>query len=263
MQLEHTFTVPVPIDDAFKVLRDIERVAPCMPGATLDEVQGDEFTGTVKVKVGPMTVQYKGTARFIDVDEEQHSAGIEAHGKEARGSGTAKATIHAYLKELRADETEVRVHTDLAITGKPAQFGRGVISDIGEKLLGRFADCLASELGRQPEPAPAPGPDTPASAAREPSAAASATQATGAEPASMSTAQPAEGISAAAAARSATAAAPQRPAAAEQPAVYARPSDDAIDLLDVAGAPVLKRLAPVAAAVFLVLFILWIINRGK
>jgi uncharacterized protein len=157
MQLEHTFTVPVPVDEAFSVLRDIERVAPCMPGATLGEVNGDRFTGTVKVKVGPITVQYQGAGQFTEVDEETHTATIQASGKESRGAGTAKATIHAVLRERDDHQTEVNVVTDLAITGKVAQFGRGVMDDVGAKLLGMFADCLSEELGRQPEPAPSAG----------------------------------------------------------------------------------------------------------
>lgn len=175
MQLEHTFTVPAPVEEAWKVLRDIERVAPCMPGATLDSVDGDEFSGRVKVKVGPMTVTYRGDARFVDVDEEAHTASIEAKGTETRGSGTARATVTARLTG-RGDETDVVLTTDLTITGKPAQFGRGVMADVGNKLIGEFADCLASELAgpptpaEEPEPAAAPAAAPTAAPAEEPAA---------------------------------------------------------------------------------------------
>src|SRR5688500_5560845 len=122
MQLTHHFTVPIGADQAFRVLRDIERVAPCMPGATLDAGTGDEFTGTVKVKVGPMQITYRGEARFIDVDEAARTAAIEAKGKEMRGAGTAAAVVRATLQEQGPDSTLVTVKTDLNVTGKPAQF---------------------------------------------------------------------------------------------------------------------------------------------
>ncbi|MGH8906631.1 MAG: SRPBCC family protein [Egibacteraceae bacterium] len=154
MRLAHTFTVPVPVDEAFTVLRDIERIAPCMPGATLEEVTSEQFTGAVKVKVGPISMQFQGTGRFVDLDEDKHIATIEASGREARGAGTARATIRAELHARGDRETEVNVVTDLAITGRVAQFGRGVMSDIGAKLLGQFADCLSEELGRHGDPHP-------------------------------------------------------------------------------------------------------------
>jgi uncharacterized protein len=145
MEFEQTFTVPVSVDEAWKVLQDIERIAPCMPGATLEEFSGDEFSGQVKVKLGPMTVTYRGTARFIERDESARRVAIEASGKEARGAGTAQATITSTMVD-RGGQTEVKVHTDLAITGRPAQFGRGVMTDVAGKLLDQFAGCLSDEL---------------------------------------------------------------------------------------------------------------------
>src|SRR5947209_15173603 len=167
MKLEHEFTVPATVDEAWRVLLDVERVAPCMPGATLTSVDGDEFTGTVKVKVGPIQVTYKGEARFINRDDAAHRVTIEASGKEARGSGTAAATVTA---ELKADggQTRAVVVTDLNITGRPAQFGRGVMADVGGKLIGRFAECLAEELGggsQSSQPGAAPTPPSAAAAA--------------------------------------------------------------------------------------------------
>jgi carbon monoxide dehydrogenase subunit G len=149
MQLEHEFTVPVGVDDAWRVLLDIERIAPCLPGATVTSVDGDEFTGTVKVKVGPITVAYNGSGRFLAKDDEKHVAVIEASGKETRGAGTARATVTATLYD-DAPDTRVVAVTDLAITGRPAQFGRSVLADVGAKLVGQFADCLAEELAARP-----------------------------------------------------------------------------------------------------------------
>jgi carbon monoxide dehydrogenase subunit G len=207
MQLEHEFTVPVPVETAWAVFLDVERLAPCMPGAVLDEVRGDEFDGRVKVKVGPITVTYGGTASFIEKDVENRRLVIKATGKEAKGAGTAAATITAVFKES-GDETHVNVSTDLAITGRPAQFGRGVMVDVSNKLLGMFTDCLSELISPKAEPAPV-ADSAPAAAA---------------------------------------------PTSAAKPVARAEP--EAIDLLGVSGAPVLKRLAPVAAVVALLLLVL-------
>jgi carbon monoxide dehydrogenase subunit G len=146
VQLEHSFRVPVDIEQAWQVLLDIERIGPCLPGAVIDSVDGDDFTGTVKVKVGPINLTYKGKASFVEKDPTAHRAVIDARGKDARGSGTASAKVTASLRP-DGDGTAVDVLTDLDITGKPAQFGRGVMADVGNKLLGQFADCLATRLG--------------------------------------------------------------------------------------------------------------------
>jgi carbon monoxide dehydrogenase subunit G len=146
VQLENSFTVPVPVDEAWRVLLDIERIAPCMPGAALDTVDGDDFTGRVKVKLGPINLTYQGKASFIEKDEAAHKAVIDARGKDQRGNGTAAAVVTAKLAAEGAI-TRVDVLTDLNITGRPAQFGRGVMTDVGNKLLGQFADKLAAQLG--------------------------------------------------------------------------------------------------------------------
>ncbi|HXA62003.1 MAG TPA: SRPBCC family protein, partial [Streptosporangiaceae bacterium] len=138
MELDHEFTVPVPVDQAWSVLLDLERVAPCVPGAVLDTIDGDEFTGRLKVKLGAMTITNKGLARFVAVDEAAHSVTIEGTGKEARGSGTASATVQAQLYD-QGDHTKVTVHTKLNVTGRPAQFGRSILSEVGAKLIARFA----------------------------------------------------------------------------------------------------------------------------
>ncbi|MPQ98937.1 carbon monoxide dehydrogenase [Modestobacter sp. I12A-02628] len=146
MQLENSFTVPLPIDEAWRVLLDIDRIAPCMPGAALDSVDGDDFTGRVKVKLGPINLTYAGKGSFIEKDEAAHRAVIDARGKDQRGNGTAAAIVTATLA-AEGTSTRVDVLTDLNITGRPAQFGRGVMTDVGNKLLGQFADKLAAQLG--------------------------------------------------------------------------------------------------------------------
>ena len=203
MKLENRFTVPVPVEQAWRVLLDVERIAPCMPGATLTSVDGDRFEGTVKVKVGPINLTYGGKASFVSKDDATHVAVIDGSGKETRGTGTAKALITCRLV-AQGDSTQVEVDTDLNVTGKPAQFGRGVLADVSSKLVDQFAACLSDELGAAvTEAAPAP----------------------------------------------ATAVPPPRPPA------------EAIDLLGTAGAPVLKRLAPLLAGLALVLLVVRRLRR--
>lgn len=158
MQLEHSFTVPVPVDQAWAVLLDIEAIAPCLPGASIDSVDGDSFTGTVKVKLGPIGLTYKGKASFTDKEVASHRAVITAQGRDSRGNGTAKATVTATLLTAanQPAQTSVVVVTELDITGKPAQFGRSVLVDVGNKLIGQFADCLSSKLAAEPPPSQQP-----------------------------------------------------------------------------------------------------------
>ncbi len=145
MELEHSFTVPVPADQAWDVLLDVERVAPCMPGATLDSVEGDEIKGRIKVKLGPVSMTYAGTARFTERDRDAGVVTLKASGKETRGAGTAAATIRSELHD-QGGQTEVTVHTSLNVTGRPAQFGRGMMADVSAKLIGVFASNLADML---------------------------------------------------------------------------------------------------------------------
>src|ERR1700733_11476290 len=154
MELEHSFTVPVPEERAWEVLMDVNRVAPCMPGATLDSVEGDDIKGRIKVKVGPIAMTYAGTAHFAERDEQNHVIVLEASGKETRGAGTASATVRSTLQEQGA-QTHVIVHTTLNVTGRPAQFGRGVMAEVGGKLIGIFASNLA-EMLRADQPADQP-----------------------------------------------------------------------------------------------------------
>jgi carbon monoxide dehydrogenase subunit G len=148
MELEHSFSVPVPAERAWDVLLDVERVAPCMPGATLDSVEGDSIAGKIKVKVGPITMTYAGTAKFTERDRDAGVVTLEASGKETRGAGTASASVRSQLTP-EGDHTQVTVHTTLNVTGKPAQFGRGVMTEVGGKLIGIFANNLASMLAAE------------------------------------------------------------------------------------------------------------------
>jgi uncharacterized protein len=149
MELEHSFTVPVPEERAWEVLLDVKRVAPCMPGATLESADGDEIKGRIKVKVGPIAMTYAGTARFTERDPDAHVITLEASGKETRGAGTASASVRSVL-EGQGDQTHVVVHTTLNVTGRPAQFGRGVMAEVGGKLIGIFASNLAEMLAAEP-----------------------------------------------------------------------------------------------------------------
>jgi uncharacterized protein len=238
MKLENRFTVPVPRAQALAVLLDVERIAPCLPGATLTSRDGDEFTGTVKVKVGPINLTYGGRASFVSVDEDAGVVVIEGTGKETRGTGTAKAVVTCRLLDKGAT-TDVEVDTDLAITGKPAQFGRGVLADVSAKLVDQFAACLSEEI--LAGAAPAAPSDGAAAAAPSDGAAAAA---------------PPDGAAAATPSAGAAAAAPPA-AAAARPVREAAP----IDLLATAGNPLLKRLAPVAAVLVVLLLLVRRLRR--
>lgn len=145
MELTNSFRVGVAVAEAWEVLTDVERIAPCMPGAQLQEVAGEEYRGIVKVKVGPITAQYKGSATFVEQDKDAGRAVLKAEGRDIRGQGNASALITATLTP-DGDGTEVKVLTDLTITGRVAQFGRGVLADVSSKLLGQFVDCLENDL---------------------------------------------------------------------------------------------------------------------
>lgn len=278
MELEHEFTVPVPVEQAWPVLLDIERVAPCMPGATLDSVEGDDFTGRLKVKVGPVTVTYRGKAGFTYQDEQNHTVTIEGSGKEARGSGTASATVRAQLHG-EDGSTRVTVHTDLQVTGRPAQFGRNVMAEVGAKLIGKFADCLAGQLagGEQAEPAPATASQAgPAStgaseqpAAQTSSTSTSETSGAAAAAASGTTASGRTSPAGAAASEVPASASPNgsatstqdgqgRGSAQQTPTAGSRPTEgEPLDLLDVAGPSMTKRLVPAAGGLVALLALIF------
>ena len=166
MELTHAFDVPASVEQTWSTFMDLERVGGCFPGATVDSVTDDSFTGSVKVKLGPIALVYAGAGRFVERDDAAHRAVIEASGKDKRGNGTAGATVTVQLSPGDG-VTHVEVGTDLAITGKPAQFGRGVMQDVSDKLLGQFVGCIETQLG-------AAGGDSAGAQAGSPSPAASA-----------------------------------------------------------------------------------------
>lgn len=237
MKLEHSFTVPADLETVWQAVLDPERVAPCMPGATLASVDGDSFKGSVKVKVGPISLLYKGSGEFLAKDVDTRTVVIKASGKDARGNGTAAATVTVSLR-ADGDETAGSVNTDLAITGKPAQFGRGLISEVGGKILDSFAACLAAKLGPAPASADEPAPEP--------------------APASLTVVPESDRADAAAAGREAG-----RAAAAVKPKLAAapEPENEPIDLLAYAGPSVLKRAAPVLAGVVALLVFLGLRRR--
>ena len=164
MDLNHQFTVAVPVEDAWRILTDVERIAPCLPGAQLLEIEGDTYRGVVKVKVGPIQAQFKGQANFIERDDIAHKVVLKGEGRDTTGKGNASAIITAEMTAVDANSTSVTVNTDLSVTGKVAQFGRGAMADISDKLLAAFVVNLNSLIAEQPataapastEPAPAP-----------------------------------------------------------------------------------------------------------
>ena len=162
MELNHSFTVNQPIAETWQILTDLERIAPCLPGAQLQEVHGDVYKGVVKIKVGPITAQFKGEAQFAERNDTDFKAVLKASGRDTGGKGNAAATITAQLTPVDADSTTCNLLTDLSITGKVAQFGRGALADVSEKLLAQFSDNLNELIktqGAAPEvatPAPAP-----------------------------------------------------------------------------------------------------------
>ena len=227
MELDHSFTVPVPPDQAWNVLLDVEKIAPCMPGAQVDTVDGDDVAGRLKVKVGPVSLTYKGTATFKDRDTADRSVLVEASGKEMRGAGTASATVRAALRPEDSSDsgTLVTLHTTLNVTGRPAQFGRGVIAEVGSRLIDKFADNLAQQLtnggvaaagpaaaGSAPASAPGAASSTPGAASSTPGAT-TAGNGAGAPPAAAPSASASFAAATSASASSASASSASAPSA--------------------------------------------------
>ncbi|QKE83789.1 SRPBCC family protein [Arthrobacter sp. NEB 688] len=256
MELTHDFTVPADVDTTWATFMDLERVGGCFPGATVTEVSEEGFAGTVKVKLGPIALQYAGTGRFVEKDDAAKRAVIEAKGKDKRGNGTAGATVRIQLAP-DGTGTRVEVVTDLAVTGKPAQFGRGVMQDVSDKLLGQFVGCIEGVLGEAPAAGAAPaGADDTAAPAADASAAAAAGAAESAEapPSSHEPAAPAAAASAAPAAAT--------PSPAPRPAPRPTPRDD--DVIDLGSTvlPVLVRTyAPYVVVGVIGLVVGWLIGN--
>jgi carbon monoxide dehydrogenase subunit G len=254
MQLENSFTIDAPIEKAWEALNTPQTIAPCFPGATLTEYEGDTFTGTVKVKLGPISLTYKGKGVYKERDDAAHRVVIDASGRDSRGNGTAEATVVGTMTADGPDKTAVTMVTDMKITGRPAQFGRGVISDVADKIIGQFASCVASKL--QAGDAPAAAEET----ASEGSAPVPAAVSGSASAARAASSTGSTGTAATATAPVGTAAATTtKPSAASTAPM--KSEIDAIDLLDTAGAPVIKRLAPVVGGLGLLLLVIFLIRR--
>jgi uncharacterized protein len=261
MDLTHRFTVPVPIDEAWAHFNDIGSVAECFPGASVTSAEGETFAGSVKVKLGPIALVYNGTGTFTEKDEATHRMVVDAKGKDKRGNGTAGAAVVMTMTESpgAGTSTDIEVVTDLAITGKPAQFGRGVMQDVSDKLLGQFVACLEQRFegaggaeAEVPEVAEvAEVPEVPA-APVPPAAEPDATLSDEAAPAAVEVPPPAPAAAAAPA--------PAAPAAAV--AGKRKKDDDALNL----GTTVLPILfksywKQALAALVVLAIIIWLITR--
>lgn len=228
MDLTNEFTVPVPIERAWEVLTDVELIAPCLPGAQLQEIEGDEYRGIVKVKVGPISQQYKGKAVFAEKNVEERRLVLNAGGRDVRGQGSADAVITVTMVETDGS-THVVVNSDVTIKGKVAQFGRGMIVDVSEKLLTQFVECLEGKLGVTPAAEVAPASDSESDlTAAEPDEVDAPVDAADADVEAVESSEPVE---------------PDAPTIRK----INQPMAEPVDLLDAAGAPVAKRVAPVVA----------------
>jgi carbon monoxide dehydrogenase subunit G len=243
MEINDAFRVELPVEETWRVLMDIERIAPCLPGAQLREIAGEEFRGVVKVKVGPITAQYKGAAQFESRDDDAHVAVIKGSGRDTRGQGNASATITMRL-EPDGTGTAVSISTDLAITGKVAQFGRGVMADVSARLLAQFVANLERDVLAEPavdlvaEEAAA-APSAPAAPEAEPPVAPTDSALSG-PPGSNGALKTEEGVTV---------------------RTIDSPEVAAVDLLEVGGSPLLKRLLPLVGIV--VILVLWRVRRAR
>ena len=254
MKLENSFTIDAPVEKAWAALNNPETVAPCFPGATLTSYEDDSFTGTVKVKLGPISMTYKGKGTFVERDKSAHKVVVDAQGRDSRGNGTASAKVTASLAADGPEKTAVTMVTDMTITGKPAQFGRGVISDVADKIIGQFASCVADKLSGD-ESAEAAGTTETAEATESPA------QVSG--EGSVAPTAPASSANGSSAAPTTTAAPAATPVATSPAMSPMRSEIDAIDLLDTAGAPVLKRVAPILGGGLLLLLIVIVIRAAR
>jgi carbon monoxide dehydrogenase subunit G len=225
IELDNSFTVPVPPEQAWDVLLDVERIAPCMPGASVLSVDGDEIEGQVKVKLGPLSLTYKGTAKFTEKDQESHTIAIEANGKETRGAGTASANVTATLKPGDTGaETVVSIHTSLNVTGRPAQFGRSLLPEVSGKLIQQFATNLEAMITADTATDETAVGDAPAPETGE-----------------VSAESPVE------AAATAPTEAPSPAPVAAKPAAPVVQREESLNAFKFVVVPILKRLVPVAA----------------
>lgn len=271
MKINNEFTVGVPVEEAWNIMLDLERIAPCLPGAAIQGSEDDEYQGTMKVKIGPITANYKGTVKIEEADAENHRAVMEATGRDARGQGTASAKITSTLEE-QGDSTRVQVETDMRLTGRAAQFGRGIAQDVATKMLGQFAECLEREIAGSPrEGAAASATDTSeasgngAAASREdqgaaPAAGGTAGRIISSEDPSVMAGGPVEGAVVAdgeAAAASAT----TQQAQAGPAGGASRPEPEAFDIGAASQEAILKRVGPILAGLGLLVVLIWLFRR--
>lgn len=234
MELTNDFVIDRPIDETFVILNDLEFIAPCMPGARLTEIEGEEYRGTVKIKVGPITSQYKGKASFVEQDAVNYRSQLKAEGRDPR-QGNANAMVIATMEASGDDATKVTIHTDLKLSGKVASFGRGIIEDVSKNILGQFVENLRIKLETEGTPA------------------------------GDAAAAEAETLAAAAASPAVDAAATAETPTAEAPKIrkIEAPEADAVDLLSVTGSPITKRLVPILGGVALLVILRWLLGgRG-
>jgi uncharacterized protein len=253
MDLEHSFTVPVGVEEAWAHFQDIASVAECFPGAQVTDTEGATFHGSVKVKLGPIALVYNGSGTFTEKDETAHRFVVDAKGKDKRGNGTAGAKVTLTM-DGTTETTDVNVITDLAITGKPAQFGRGVMQDVSDKLLGQFVACLEQRMGEDDAPAAPAAPAPPAAAAEPAAPVAPAAPAAPSEPTAVDASAEPAAVDASAEPMAAAPAAPATP--------RPRGSDDALDLGRTV-LPVVFRAywKPVLLVLVVIAVVIWLIVR--
>ena len=268
MKINNEFTVGVPVDQAWHVMLDLKRIAPCLPGASIQGSEDGEYQGTMKVKIGPITANYKGTVKVEEADEENHRAVLQASGRDARGQGTASATIVSTLDEEGSDSTKVSVETDMKLTGRAAQFGRGIAQDVATKMLNQFAECLEREIsGGSENGAAAESAAQSSTDSGDGSASAETTDNAGgvggtagrvisSEDPTVMAGGPVEGavVSGEEATRAGQESTAQRP-------VGGREEPEAFDLGAASKEAVLRRVGPVLVGLGLLAFLIWLIRR--
>jgi uncharacterized protein len=274
MKINNEFTVGVPIQQAWDIMLDLQKIAPCLPGAAIqEEKDSGEYDGTMKVKIGPITANYKGTVKVEEADEENHRAVLQATGRDARGQGTASATIVSTLQEEGGDGTKVSVETDMKLTGRAAQFGRGIAQDVATKMLTQFAECLEREISGGPGEEAAAGAaqtetsgDSGDGAASQESTAATvggvggtAGRVISSEDPRVMAGGPVEGALVSDGVTSEAAGAEQ-PSAGEAPSREPQ-EPEAFDLGAASQEAILKRVGPVLAGLGLLAFLIWLIRR--
>lgn len=250
MELTNEFVIDRPIDETWKILNDLEFIAPCMPGAQLTEIEGDEYRGLVKIKVGPITANYKGKASFIEQDAENKVARLKAEGRDPR-QGNANAMVTAKMNEVGTNQTNVSIHTDLGLSGKIASFGRGAIEDVSKKILGQFTDNLRDKLAA--EGSVDEGESESAASSENDSAAASGSGGSIGEAASSGTGS--------------TSASTSASESASEPSSGVRkidgPEAEPVDILAVSGSSMLKRVIPAAGGAAAVIALIWWAIAGR